>query len=444
MKPAQKIVAAISFSFLLLITLFLTAPSDSYITYIGKWMVDQSNTNNTSIISHIEFCAYIVLGILTTIFFTFICRNCTFAHIFPACIVCLTLYIPLLFGWSTDFAWDDTENRTKAEKPHLSLHTITAYPNEMNSYLSDHVPFRKAWLRLNGLIKYGVFHSSQNILTIPGKDGWIYIGGNGINAGENPPADYKKTNLFTQDELEDLCKSLQGFKNYMDSQGVEFRLMITLNKSHIYPEHLPDWFQEGNGPTRAEQVIEYLQKHSDIEIVYPKKALLKAKDSYLLYVPTDAHWNTVGGYIGFIELMKSLNPSFDPPLISDINPIYLRTNWADVANLVNAAWFTDNQWSTTSYKPEIGFEWTHNESGHTVLINHNALDVKMVAYHDSYLNQMMEYLGKEFAYTQCIEKNFNITEEDITSLNPDIVVFEILERMINNYTSELSYWQKYA
>ena len=36
-----------------------------------------------------------------------------------------------------------------------------------------------------------------------------------------------------------------------------------------------------------------------------------------------------------------------------------------------------------------------------------------------------------------------ITEDDIEEKAPDIVVFEILERMLNNYTDDLRYWQKY-
>ena len=68
---------------------------------------------------------------------------------------------------------------------------------------------------------------------------------------------------------------------------------------------------------------------------------------------------------------------------------------------------------------------------------------KILVYHDSYMNQMMDYIGKEYNISEFFEKEFNITEDDIEEKAPDIVVFEILERMLNNYTDDLRYWQKY-
>ena len=220
--------------------------------------------------------------------------------------------------------------------------------------------------------------------------------------------------------------------------------MINLNKSHVYPEYFPDEFVKSN-TTRAEQVINYLNKHTNIPIVYPRDALLKEKERYLLYVPTDAHWNTVGGYVGFRELIKSLEPDKTFPDISDIAPVYTKTEWADVSNIINAAWFTDNLWTTTSYRPEIKTEWTSRTDTNSSLYIHNNTGngKKLLVYHDSYMNQMMDYLGKEYTDCEFIEKEFDITEADILEKNPDIVVFEILERMLNNYREELRYWQKY-
>ncbi len=357
----------------------------------------------------------------------------------------IIIFFPILIGWGTDFPLGDTENRSMTEKPLLESKKDTEYFSQLDSYLADYVPFRKIWLRNNGLVKYGIFHSSMKILSMPGKNGWIYIGNSGKGEGEDPVADFEKTNLFTDDQLKDLGMSLQGFNNYLESQGIDFRLMINVNKSHIYPEYLPDEIWEGEGKTRAEQLIEYLEDNTDIEIVYTKDALLANKGKYLLYCPTDAHWNTVGGYIGFVELMKSIDSSFKAASIESINPIYERTDWADVANIINAAWFTDNQWTTTSYKPNIQTEWIdRTEDDSSLYINNDKGNgEKILVYHDSYMNQMMDYIGKEYNNSEFIEKEFNITEDDIEEKAPDIVVFEILERMLNNYTDDLRYWQKY-
>lgn len=432
--------------FILLITgvLLLLAIPDFYkYNIVGKFVY--KFTENVVVIQVIEFLAWIlacIFGFAITYFFA---NKSSMKYSVPISLLMLVLFAPAIFGWGIDFPLEDTENRTMAEKPTVKQVALADYFAQMDEYISDHVPFRKLWLRSNGAVKYGMFHSSLKILSMPGKDGWIYIGNSGEGVGEDPIADYEKTNLFTEEELEDLASSLQGFKNYLNMHGKEFRLMINLNKSHIYPEHLPDEVWEGEGETRAEQLISYLNDNTDIETVYPKDALLENKNDYLLYCPTDAHWNTVGGYIGFCELMKSINPEFEETSIKEINPVYAKSNWGDVANIVNAAWFTDNEWTTTSYKPDIQLEWTYRteEDSSLYIHNENGNGQRLLVYHDSYMNQMMEYLGKEYTDSEYIEKEFNITEQDIESKNPDIVVFEVLERMLNNYTEDLRYWQKY-
>ena len=362
----------------------------------------------------------------------------------PIGLFMFTLFFPAFIGWGWDFTWNDTENRTMAQKPVFGETSVNDYILNLNAYITDSVPLRKMWLRINGLVRYGIFRSSLKEISMPGKEGWIYIGSTGLGCYEDTVADYQGTNLFTEEELRDLSDSLSGFRNYLNSLGIEFRLMINLNKSHVYPEYFPDEFVKSN-TTRAEQVINYLNKHTNIPIVYPRDALLKEKERYLLYVPTDAHWNTVGGYVGFRELIKSLEPDKTFPDISDIAPVYTKTEWADVSNIINAAWFTDNLWTTTSYRPEIKTEWTSRTDTNSSLYIHNNTGngKKLLVYHDSYMNQMMDYLGKEYTDCEFIEKEFDITEADILEKNPDIVVFEILERMLNNYREELRYWQKY-
>lgn len=362
-------------------------------------------------------------------------------------VLIIIMYCPLVLGWGTDFSWEDTENRVMAEMPpsFMIKTDIKGYITELDNYLVDHVPLRKLWLRANGGVKYGVFHSSMKQLAMPGKEGWIYYGASGIGNQEDTVADYMKTNLFTDEELEDIVASLSGIKKYLDLKEIPFFIMINPNKSHVYPEYLPDWLQEGEGDTRAEQLISYLEESTDIQIIYTKDGLLKEKENYLLYCPTDAHWNTVGGYIGFCELMYSIDREVLLPKIEDIVPVYEKTDWGDVANIANAAWFTNNLWTTTSYKTDVVTEWVpgSEENNSLFIHNENGNGKKILVYHDSFMNQMKDYLGKEFSECEFIEKDFQITEKDIEAKKPDIIVFEMLERFVNNYTDDIRYWQKY-
>ena len=57
---------------------------------------------------------------------------------------------------------DVIENRNMAERPTLNIHDIGAYPDQANSYVNDHLPFRGTMVKMNSAVDYYVFHSSSN------------------------------------------------------------------------------------------------------------------------------------------------------------------------------------------------------------------------------------------------------------------------------------------
>ncbi len=103
------------------------------------------------------------------------------------------------------------ENRELAPRPALQLNaeSISSFPSDFDSWMSDHLPFRNQLLSLNGMIDYDVLHSSSSDTVIVGRKGWLFYKGAQVNS-EDPVADYTGTNLFSEEQLENPGCVLHG------------------------------------------------------------------------------------------------------------------------------------------------------------------------------------------------------------------------------------------
>ena len=49
---------------------------------------------------------------------------------------------------------------------------------------------------------------------------------------------------------------------------------------------------------------------ADINVIYPLNVLKKKKSEDMIYYPKDTHWNYLGAYYGYAELMKLIKKDF--------------------------------------------------------------------------------------------------------------------------------------
>ena len=92
------------------------------------------------------------------------------------------------------FDSSNNENRELSVKPVLTIDNISDYPTEFESYLNDNIPFRNSLISLNSKIDFFLFKKTSSELVTIGKNGWLFF---------NPTlADYQKTNLYTDEELD--------------------------------------------------------------------------------------------------------------------------------------------------------------------------------------------------------------------------------------------------
>lgn len=112
---------------------------------------------------------------------------------------------------------------------------------------------------------------------------------------------------LTDFELEKAKNNLLHFREELKKQNIDFILMIAPKNESIYTEYYPYYIKRNLDINIFDRFVEYMKKNTDIKIVYPKDELMKYKDKYQLYYPYEHHWNALGGYIAYSELMKLFN-----------------------------------------------------------------------------------------------------------------------------------------
>lgn len=334
------------------------------------------------------------------------------------------------------------ENRTLASSPILVLTKINEYPKKYEEYFNDYLPFRNELVKLKNLNDIFIFKNVFNSIVFLGKEKWLFH-------------KWNNTYSFNEEELYRAKNNLIHFRDELKKNNIDFILLICPDKQLIYPEYVPNYIK-GKLPNNGTEIfVEYIKNNTDIKVVYPKEELLKYKDKYQLYYKYDAHWNTLGAYVGYTQLMKSLNLYIDNIDNVDIKNfdgnqsynlgVYQYNDMAYLLSLNSLKYYNDDKtyiisnYITKNYKTNY-YSSNENFSFNSKLYN-NKSNIMIII--DSFGLNMIDYIATGFKQSEFIHIE-TFKNENITEYKPDIIVFQTVEwgikdRMLNvipNYRIE--------
>lgn len=359
-------------------------------------------------------------------------------RIFYTVLFAAAIALPVLFFgiFGKHFDTSDSENRKLAALPSFSLATASQYPDAFEAYFSDHLPFRNQLLTLNGLFEYDVLHSSSSDNVIVGKKGWLFYKGSQVN-GEDPIADYQGTNLYSEEELQQIAANMTAARDELRSRGMEFVIMICPNKERVYSEYMPDGYGRLTGYGRMNQVLDYLTQNTDLNVVCPYQAIKDSKAAHpdrQLYFKYDTHWNNLGSYLGAKELVSAMGVEELPDLDTLTEqqghvPVYDLARLLHLGNVLEDDPAPVLQGITDHYITSES-----NDSGTVFQYNCPAGDLdtrKVFIIGDSFSTMMAPYVAMRF---NDLYEGFyyNYTKELLDQEKPQIVVYETVERYLNN------------
>lgn len=329
---------------------------------------------------------------------------------------------------------ENIDNADEVTKPEISKENYEEFSKLYEEYFNVNLPYRDVLVTGNAMIDYFLYKDSSTEDVIIGKEHWLFFA--------PTIADYQKTNLYTMEQMNIIVANMEYMRCYFEERGMEFYIYIAPNKATIYGEkYLPERIAAGEGVSRTEQLVEYITKNSEVDIIFGKKMLQEACEEYPdeeLYHHLDTHWNYLGGYYGAKDLLNKMGVEL--PERSEIN---VKKNavptmqWSgfDLANMLGL---------TEVLKKDVNYDisgYTLNEAvfeGDASIDSEafstisrstsNATDDRKLFFiRDSFGTAMLPYLATSFRevyspHQYCI--SLSMIEQEC----PDIVVLEMVER----------------
>jgi hypothetical protein len=269
--------------------------------------------------------------------------------------------------------------------------------------------------------------------TLIGKERWL------IYTAEGSIDDYQHINAFPESELQRLQKALDTLHADLRQRGITFLVVIPPNKNTIYPEYVPAEIPVVNAPSRYDQLVEYMQRHGTTPILDLRPALLEARKTRVVYYSKDTHWNDLGAFVAYQEILMALQPEYpllEPHAISEFTQTTRAGVTLDLARTLSAPdLVTDDIVLSPLYTSNTTFTQTKYDYRRlTIAVNPDTTLPKAVIYHDSFLNPLIPWLGDHFEKAIFIPVNtppeiWNFTW--ITAERPEIVILEFTERYID-------------
>ncbi|MBO4899060.1 MAG: hypothetical protein J5509_02105 [Lachnospiraceae bacterium] len=334
---------------------------------------------------------------------------------------------------------ENYENRDLAVRPELTLDNYGTFSGDYDKFFNDHIPFRNYLMTLNNGLDFYVFRRSNSPNVIIGKSGWLFYdttdadkaGGLG-----DPIANYKGTNLYTDEELRHMAANLEDLARFMNDQGKEFILFIAPDKERIYSEYMPDVYGKPAEMYRTLQVVEYLRANTGIRVVYPYEDMMEAREhlDMDIYHYTDTHWNLIGGYVGARALLRELGIAIPAPWEEGMTIERIGDHQGDLADMLHLSVFLksgDPEYEVKGYDEHNINNYSDDFYGEIDFTAENADPRSIYIYRDSFTTNMAPYIGANFSKTVCRHR-FSYVYGSLEYEDPDIFVYETVERYLDD------------
>lgn len=192
-----------------------------------------------------------------------------------------------------DKGWSHTEKRMLASFPEIpnNVKELSKFLKSFEDYYNDHFGFREKLIYQYNREMEKRFGLSGVPSVMIGKEGWYFY------SKEHLVNDFRGLTPLTEQQLASWKADFVHKEEWLAKQGIHHLFVVMPNKQTIYPEYLPDAIQNAKGVTRFEQLMDYLDKDPDVDIVNPQQALCKAKTKIQVYQKTDTHWNEYGAFL---------------------------------------------------------------------------------------------------------------------------------------------------
>lgn len=240
----------------------------------------------------------------------------------------------------------DMENRKLAQSPDSPTfaHIMSgSYMKQTESFVTDQIFNRDAWISLNAFLNKDVFKQTV-------KNG-IYVSDDGTM--ESPMKESIDTDTLVND--------LTTFTSRLEERGTEVYFGLAPNKASMasVEPHMPDYM--GNEAPRIYQTVrDQLSTVPGLNVMDYRKSLNEAQQLSDVFFKTDYHWNMNGAYAAYAQTVNTMSKNH-PEMGLTLKPNQLRTKTHEQPYYGSYARSTTLQY----VKDGDTFEWMVPKEGFT-------------------------------------------------------------------------------
>lgn len=312
-----------------------------------------------------------------------------------------------------------------------------------SGWLDKNFPFRSTLIRWYNYSSATLFGSmSANSPVVVGKDGWLYLARDrSIDVLE----EHRAVKPLAEEQLAHLAAAYEERRAWLAERGIRYLVVVAPNKDTIYPEYLPDAFEQVGELSRMDQVMAYLEAKSSLNVLDLRGVLREAKKSSQVFYATDSHWNANGAFPSYQAVIDRLArdfPGLKPMPASNFFPQGFTFLGGDLSYMVGIEELITEQKFFMMPKTPLrarGVSTGVFKPGYTQAAQASAMEdkslPKAVFFHDSYFWEILGFLGEHFnrAVYVWVKPGLGgqqslFDKELIEAEKPDVVVEEIAER----------------
>lgn len=315
------------------------------------------------------------------------------------------------------------------------------WPRAFEAWYRDHFGFRATLIRWHNVVKLEGFGVSPTSEIVNGPEHWLFT------TRDNAVGVYRGADPLSQRELELWTAILEDRRAWCAERGIAYVFAIAPNKETIYPERWPARF-DVIGPTRREQLVEFVRARSDFPLLDLTDALLAAKSAFApkdVYFPLGTHWNDRGALYAADVLLRRTHE-----LVPRVAPIELAAFRFEPTD------FQDDSWAGRLYMDdllrhenvELAFEprqfsrayWNDIRESRVVDVTTEHAETHLpraVVFHDSMGEKLRPLLAERFSRAT-FRWVSNFDTDLIEAEKPDVVIQVFVERALAAFSLSTS------
>ncbi len=348
----------------------------------------------------------------------------------------LILLLPLVKIDRVGGRTSETEQRTLASRP-TAKKLSEDYKTELKDYLNDNIGFREEFMKLRTMTMLNAFNLMPSNMVRKGTNGYYFYTMDfnlDIVRGKYP---------LNENGIASIAESMDAINEKFEEKGIDFQVFLPPSKASIYPEYT-GLGVDSLDITPSEKLANAINEKTEVPALALRQTMMAAKEQGDYYYKTDSHWNHEGAYIAYCACIDQLNSTGYSLKKAEVT--YVEDEYSsDLSKLIGVrgslgmekymrSVITDQKATedetSDRYNQLKGILQGDGFNGIFMhFVNESSDGPKVVMFGDSlYGYWNMPYLFAESFSEFTYIWNYDILENVIDYLQPDLVIYEMGER----------------